>query len=73
MGGGGGGRGELLPSHVQLKNTPIEVGLSLCHNVLYFSLVVSMYSLYAYKKWLSLIKEVVVCNRNFLSKGRKGL
>ena len=44
----------------------VMINFSLCHNVLCFSFVVvlySMYSLYAIK-WLPLMKEIVLCNNN---------
>ena len=48
----------------------VMFNFSLHHNVLCFSFVVvlySMYGLYAYMqllKWFSLMKEVVMCNKN---------
>ena len=67
-GGGGGGHSSSVFYSVKLC---VMINFSLHHNVLCLSFVVvlySMYSLYAYMQLLkgfSLMKEVVMCNKNW--------
>ena len=65
--GGGGGGGWGSASAFYSVKLCVMINFSLCHNVLCFSFVVvlySMYSLYALLKWFSLMKEIVMCNNN---------
>ena len=62
MGGGGGVHSNFAFYSVKLC---VMINFSLQHNVLHLSFVVVLYSLYMQLlKWFSLMKEVVMCNKN---------
>ena len=66
MGGGGGGGGYSNSAFYSVKLC-VMINFSLHHNVLCLSFVVVLYSTIACMqlfKWLSLMKEVVMCNKN---------
>ena len=70
IGDEGRGRGDSSTAFYSVKLC-VLINLNLRHNVLCFSFVVVLYSMYSFYaiikvKWLPLMKEVVMCDKNLM-------